>query len=73
METLRMWRVKRLMTIRDLATKAGVSTKTIVDIELERQTPRFETIRRISDALNVQPSEVAEFAQAMHERGKDAA
>jgi transcriptional regulator with XRE-family HTH domain len=72
-KTLREWRALRLESSKTLAVKAGVSNKTILDIENGRQVPFFRTMRRLSDALGVNPSEVAEFAAAIEERGKDAA
>ena len=73
MRTLREWRVQRLLSIDALASKAGVSNKTIVQIENSRQLPTFRTMQRISAALGVEPGEIAEFAAALAERGKDAA
>jgi transcriptional regulator with XRE-family HTH domain len=70
MKTLRAWRAERLWSVDTLAEKAGVSNKTIVQLEHGRQLPTFRTIRRISDALSIPPSEVAEFNQAIAERGK---
>jgi transcriptional regulator with XRE-family HTH domain len=59
---LREWRYERLLSLDDLAAKAGVSNKTIVQIEYGRQVPKFRTIRRISDALGIPPSDITEFA-----------
>jgi transcriptional regulator with XRE-family HTH domain len=61
MPTLREARRARLLTIRDLAAKAGVSTKTVVDVEAGRVAPKFRTIRRLAAALAVSPVEIAEF------------
>jgi transcriptional regulator with XRE-family HTH domain len=61
MPTLREARRARLLTIRDLAAKAGVSTKTVVDVEAGRVAPKFRTIRRLAAALELRPSEIAEF------------
>ncbi len=66
MKTLRAWRQARLISIEDLADKAGVSTKTIVETELGRTTPKFRTIRKLSEALALNPEEVEEFAAVMH-------
>lgn len=70
MKTLREWRTERLWGIRDLARAAGTSDKTVVQVELGRQVPTFRTIRRISDALGVEPQQIREFAAAIEERGK---
>ncbi|MDP9363223.1 MAG: helix-turn-helix domain-containing protein [Chloroflexota bacterium] len=62
MRSLREHRRSRFISIEDLAEKAGVSTKTIVETELGRTQPKFRTIRKISEALGVDPGDVAEFA-----------
>lgn len=72
MKTLREHRHAKFMSIEDLAAKAGVSTKTIVDLEHGRTQPKFRTIRKISEALGVDPMEIAEFA-AVGDMGKAAA
>ena len=53
MKTLREHRHALFISIEDLAKKAGVSTKTIVDTELGRTQPKFRTIRKISEALGI--------------------
>ena len=73
MKTLREWRAARLESSKTLALKAGVSNKTILEIENARSVPTFRTIRRLSEALGVEPEEIEEFASAIAERGKDAA
>ena len=73
MQTLRELRTARVLTIRDLATAAGVATRTIVEIEAGRQTPRFVTMRKIAAALGVEAGAISEFAQAIEQAGKDLA
>jgi DNA-binding XRE family transcriptional regulator len=76
MASLNEMRLRNLMTIRELAAAAEVSTKTIVDIEAGRTTPRPGTMRRIAAALEVEPVAIDEFAAAIDaaiEEGKDAA
>ena len=70
---LREWRTERLWSVRDLAERAGVSTKTVIQLEYGRQLPTFVTMRRIAGALGVPASGIEEFAAALGERGKDAA
>jgi transcriptional regulator with XRE-family HTH domain len=65
MKTLRQWRIARFLGVKPLATKAGVSNKTIVQIEHGRQRPTLRTIQALSDALEVDPREVKEFAEAL--------
>ncbi len=65
--TFVQWRKLRLMTYRELATKAKVGTETIRQIEHAdeiaepRHTIRPGTIRRLSEALGVEPAQVVEF------------
>ena len=75
MATLRELRTRQVLTIRDLAAKAGVATGTIVRIEAGEPAPRFVTMRKIAAALGVEPGEIEEFAQAIEAaaEGKEAA
>lgn len=73
MKSLREWRAERLESSKTLALKAGVSNKTILEIENGRSLPRFPTMRKLSEALGVEPGDIEEFAAAIEERGKDAA
>jgi transcriptional regulator with XRE-family HTH domain len=73
MKTLREWRTTRLMSTRTLEKAAGVTQKTIIDIEYGRRRPHYDTIGRICQALGVEPGEVTEFAATLEELGKDAA
>ncbi len=52
---LRQLREKRLLSQRDLATLAGVSQTTIVNIEGGRTRPHPSTLRRLAVALGVGP------------------
>jgi transcriptional regulator with XRE-family HTH domain len=71
MKTLREWRLDRLLSIEEIAANAHVSTRTVVQIEHGRQLPRLRTIRRLCEALDVEPTEVEEFKRALDELGKD--
>lgn len=73
MKTLREWRAARLKSSKTLAAETGVSNKTILAIENRQQVPHFRTIERLCKALDLSPDEVQEFADAIEERGKDAA
>jgi transcriptional regulator with XRE-family HTH domain len=73
MKSLREWRLERVMGTDTLAAKAGVSNKTIIQIEHGRQLPRPRTIRRLSEALDVEPRDVTEFNQALDDMGKEPA
>ncbi|MDP9359469.1 MAG: helix-turn-helix domain-containing protein [Chloroflexota bacterium] len=73
MRSMREWRTDRLRSVRELAGAAGVTHKTLIDIEHGRRRPTYETMRRLSEALGVPAGEIAEFAAVLEERGKDAA
>ena len=53
---LREARVRRLLTQEELAEKAGVSPSTIVNIERNQTAPHFRTIRKLAEALEVDPT-----------------
>ena len=57
-ERLRKARTRRLWTQEELAQKAGVSPSTIVNIERDQAEPHFRTIRKLAEALDVDPSEL---------------
>lgn len=60
MQSLRAARRSRLMSIRELAYRAGVSNVTVQ--KAERGEPlRLSTIRKIAAALEVEPLAIAEF------------
>lgn len=73
-KTLRGLRAGRCLTVREVAGSAGVTPRTYNLIELGRGRPSLRTVRKIADALGVEPDEVAELAQAVAEHGgKDGA
>lgn len=65
MATLREARASKLLSIRDLAARAGVSPRTVVQIEAGRLTPRFVTMRKLAAALEIKPAAIDEFAAAI--------
>lgn len=65
MKSLREWRAEKLLTIRDLAARANVANQTIVQIEHGRISPRLRTMRRLSEALDVDPADITEFDDAI--------
>ena len=75
MVTLKEARAARLLTVRGLAERAGVAFSTVHLIENGKSVPRFAVIRKLSDALGVEPGEIEEFAAAITEaaEGKEAA
>jgi transcriptional regulator with XRE-family HTH domain len=68
MPTLRELRLGNTLSQRDLAREAGVTQKTIVDLELGRVEPHLKTMRKLAAALGVDPLEVEEFQKAIEEK-----
>jgi DNA-binding XRE family transcriptional regulator len=66
---LRDVRAELLLSIRDLAQRAGVAPSTIFLIESGRSTPRLSVARRLAEALNVDPLTVREFRRAIQAAG----
>jgi len=56
---LRELREKRLLTQAELAQRSGVAETTINRIEKGYHEPRFSTIRRLAQALDVDPTVLA--------------
>ncbi len=63
--TLEQLRRERLLTIRALAKDAGVSTRTVLQVEHGQRRPHPGTIKKLAAALGVKPAEVFEFRVAM--------
>ncbi len=61
MPTLREVRVSRLLTMRELARRAGVALSTVYLLEAGRTRPSLRVIRKLSAALGVAPEAVDEF------------
>ena len=57
-ERVREERRKRLMTQDVLAATAGISQKQLSKIENDEVDPRFSTIRKIAQALDIEPSDL---------------
>ena len=49
-------RTRRLLTQEELAEKAGVSSSTVANIETDNREPHFRTIRKLAEALDVDPT-----------------
>jgi DNA-binding XRE family transcriptional regulator len=56
---LRELRLEHVMTQDELATKAGVSNKTIVEIEAGRVRPHQQTIRKLAAAFGMSARDLA--------------
>jgi transcriptional regulator with XRE-family HTH domain len=57
-ERLKELRRKRVLSLRELEGRSGVSYNTIWRIEDGRQGAHPRTVRRLAAALNVEPSEL---------------
>ena len=51
-------RVERALTLRALAERSGVSYDTINKLELGQRPARLSTIRKLAEALSVEPKEL---------------
>ena len=58
---LRELRQQQLLSQRELASKAGVAHKTVVDIEAGKIRPHPSTLRKLAAALGVPPAALAEY------------
>lgn len=57
-ERLKHYRESRFLTQAELGEKAGVSWKTISAIERGVEQPRFKTLRRLAEALEITPQQL---------------
>lgn len=63
--SLRDARLKALLSVRQLARKAGLSATTIHLLETGHRQPQLLSIYKISQALDVEPATIDEFRQAL--------
>lgn len=57
-ERLRQLRMERVLSLRELGERSGVSYNTIWRLEAGRQGAHPKTIRRLAEALGVEPKEL---------------
>jgi transcriptional regulator with XRE-family HTH domain len=57
-DRLRELRRDRMLTQRDLAQRADIALSTVVNLEKQHTEPRFGTIRKLAEALEVDPHEL---------------
>jgi transcriptional regulator with XRE-family HTH domain len=57
-QRLRQLRVQRALSLRALAQRSGVAFDTINKLELGHRPARLVTIRKLADALGVEPKEL---------------
>ena len=59
-QSVKAKRSKRFMTQEQLASAAGISSRQLVRIERDEVEPRFSTILKLAEALEVEPSELVD-------------
>ena len=57
-DKLRQIRVKRALSQQDLEQTTGIAQSTISNLELGNRPARLSTIRKLAEALNVEPNEL---------------
>lgn len=63
--TLRDWRYRKGIGLRELARRAGVSPRVITNIEHGRSRGLPATWTRIAAALGVDPAQIVEYRRAV--------
>ena len=58
--SVRTARRRRFMTQAQLAKAAGISQRTLVNIETNKVEPHFSTILKLADALGIDPSNLVD-------------
>ena len=59
---VREFRLERGWSLKELASHAGVTEKTLIDLEHERHPARPKTVRKVADALGVSVRELKGMA-----------
>ena len=62
-DRLRRLRREQFLSHRDLSRISGLSTTTILKLEQERGGARPSTVRRLAEALGVEPGYLAEIGE----------
>ena len=57
-KSLKRQRTLKALTQAQLAERAGVTTATVARIERDEIEPRMTTLRKLADALGVEPAEL---------------
>lgn len=60
-DQLRDLRKRRLLTQEQLAERSGVGVATIIRIERNQVEPRGSTIRKLAEALDVEPEDLVKI------------
>lgn len=59
-DKLRAARERRLWTQAELAARIGSAESTLVNIERGKHQPRISTVRKLAEALEVDPAELVD-------------
>jgi transcriptional regulator with XRE-family HTH domain len=59
-ENLKRLRTLNALTQAQLAERAGITTAAVARIERDENEPRMTTLRKLADALGVEPRELIE-------------
>ena len=59
-----------MMSVRELAAEAGITAKTLTDIEHGRRNPTYESMRGVCKVLGVDATQIAEFVATIAVRSK---
>jgi transcriptional regulator with XRE-family HTH domain len=57
-DKLKNLRIRRALTQQELADRAGVSSNALNRIELNKAEPHMSTLRKLAEALDVDPTEL---------------
>jgi transcriptional regulator with XRE-family HTH domain len=57
-DRLKALRIRRALTQEELAQKAGLSKNAVNRLEVDKAEPRMSTLRKLAQALGVDPSEL---------------
>ena len=63
-------RARKLLSLRALAQKAGVSESNIYHLERGDWLPSLRTARKLADALEMEPEEIDEIREAIEKAGR---
>jgi transcriptional regulator with XRE-family HTH domain len=57
-DKLKNLRIRRALTQQELAERAGISSNALNRIELNKAEPHMSTLRKLANALDVDPTEL---------------
>jgi len=57
-DRLKNLRIRRALTQQELADRAGISNNALNRIELDKAEPHMSTLRKLAQALDVDPTEL---------------